>query len=77
MFPLLEALYELQKEDDITADTRRQHSSDEHTEEYLRAMAEMTVAEWDQLGSDFEFVVSDFPVDSTTHPSGSQYSFSG
>ncbi|XP_054262327.1 protein SERAC1 isoform X2 [Macrosteles quadrilineatus] len=52
----------LQK-DDITSTTDSgQRSSDSDTVEYLTALSELAAADWDQTGSDFEFVVSDFPV---------------
>ncbi|XP_046689234.1 protein SERAC1 isoform X3 [Homalodisca vitripennis] len=71
------AILGLQKED-IMEDTcrRRRHSSDEHTEEYLTTMTELTDSEWDQIGSDFEFVFTDFPLHCKTQ-SCQQFTLSG
>lgn len=52
----------LQKEYSVPNVTKPRHSSDWNTQEYLQTMNELSKAEWDRLGSDFEFVVNDFPV---------------
>ncbi|XP_021931196.1 protein SERAC1 isoform X2 [Zootermopsis nevadensis] len=50
--------------------------SDEQTKEFLEDMAELKHDEWDELGSDFEMVLSDCPENSNYEGEG-PYSFSG
>lgn len=50
--------------------------SDEQTKEFLEDMAELKHDEWDELGSDFEMVLSDCPENSNCEGEG-PYSFSG
>ncbi|XP_069675082.1 protein SERAC1 isoform X2 [Periplaneta americana] len=50
--------------------------SDEQTKQYLQDMAEFKQDEWDNLGSDFEMVLSDCPEESNSKGKG-PYSYSG
>jgi chromosome condensin MukBEF complex kleisin-like MukF subunit len=50
--------------------------SDERTKEYLEDMAELKHDEWDDLGSDFEMVLSDCPGNANCKGKG-PYSYSG
>jgi chromosome condensin MukBEF complex kleisin-like MukF subunit len=50
--------------------------SDERTKEYLEDMAELKHDEWDELGSNFEMVLSDCPENASREGKG-PYSYSG